>query len=84
MNDDALNKLFSLAKNEPLTTHVNDVDRWITDAVKIGFWAGILYHIKLLVIKKTILMSIVTTALTVGTIVAVALFSSKETLKKKH
>jgi len=84
MNDDALNKLFSLAKNEPLTTHVNDVDRWISDAVKIGFWAGILYHIKLLVIKKTILMSIVTTALTVGTIVAVALFSSKETLKKKQ
>jgi hypothetical protein len=79
-----LNKLFSLAKNEPLTTHVNDVDRWISDAVKIGFWAGILYHIKLLVIKKTILMSIVTTALTVGTIVAVALFSSKETLKKKQ
>jgi hypothetical protein len=84
MNDDALNKLFSLAKNEPLTTQVNDVDRWISDAVKIGFWAGILYHIKLLVIKKTILMSIVTTALTVGTIVAVALFSSKETLKKKQ
>lgn len=84
MNDDALNKLFSLAKNEPLTTHVNDVDRWISDAVKIGFWAGILHHIKLLVIKKTILMSIVTTALTVGTIVAVALFSSKETLKKKQ
>ncbi|MFA9210964.1 MAG: GIN domain-containing protein [Moraxellaceae bacterium] len=84
MNDDALNKLFSLAKNEPLTTHVNDVDRWISDAVKIGFWAGILYHIKLLVIKKNILMSIVTTALTVGTIVAVALFSSKETLKKKQ
>lgn len=84
MNDDALNKLFSLAKNEPLTTHVNDVDRWISDAVKIGFWAGILYHIKLLVIKKTILMSIVTTAFTVGAIVAVALFSSKETLKKKQ
>ena len=84
MNDDALNKLFSLAKNEPLTTHVNDVDRWISDAVKIGFWAGILYHIKLLVNKKTILMSIVTTALTVGTIVAIALFSSKETLKKKQ
>jgi hypothetical protein len=84
MNDDALNKLFSLAKNEPLTTHVNDVDRWISDAVKIGFWAGILYHIKLLVIKKTILMSIVSTALTVGTIVAIALFSSKETLKKKQ
>jgi hypothetical protein len=84
MNDDALNKLFSLAKNEPLTTHVNDVDRWISDAVKIGFWAGILYHIKLLVIKKTILMSIVTTALTVGTIVAVALFSAKETLKNKQ
>lgn len=84
MNDDALNKLFALAKNEPLTTQVNDVERWISGALKMGFWAGILYHIKLLVIKKTILMSIVTTAFTVGTIVAVALFSSKETLKKKQ
>lgn len=83
MNDDALNKLFALAKNEPLTTQVNDVDSWISGAVKIGFWAGILYHIKLLVIKKTILMSIVTTAFTVGTIVAVALLSAKENPEKK-
>jgi hypothetical protein len=83
MNDDALNKLFALAKNEPLTTDVNDVDRWISGAVKIGFWAGILYHFKLLVIKKTILMSIVTTAFTVGTIVAVALLSAKENPEKK-
>ena len=83
MNDDALNKLFAIAKNEPLSTHLNDVDRWISGALKMGFWAGILYHIKLLVIKKTFLMSIVTTAFTVGTIVAVALLSAKENPEKK-